>query len=134
MKYAVWGKQTEGERWWRKNIIRRLFSSTQVSHVNNKLTKPHLVKYSFIQYTALENNAKDFSTYIVYNTVGCSDYYLVWMELGRTTKTTRKAKHVIRKWCLERFENEEVKLKYQNAVGVSETFPGGACPQTPLGM
>ena len=24
--------------------------------------------------------------------IGCSDHYLVWMELGRTTKTTRKAK------------------------------------------
>ena len=21
--------------------------------------------------------------------IGCSDYYLVWMELGRTTRTTR---------------------------------------------
>ena len=29
--------------------------------------------------------------------IGCSDYYLVLMELGRTTKTTRKAKHGIRK-------------------------------------
>ena len=27
--------------------------------------------------------------------IGCSDHYLVWMELGRTTKTTRKAKRVI---------------------------------------
>ena len=32
--------------------------------------------------------------------IGCSDHYPVWMELGRTTKTTRKAKHVIRKWRL----------------------------------
>ena len=31
--------------------------------------------------------------------VGCSDHYLVWMELGRTTKTyTKKAKRVIRKY------------------------------------
>ena len=48
--------------------------------------------------------------------IGCSDHYLVWMELGRTTKTTRKAKRVIRKWRLERFEDREVKLKYQNAL------------------
>ena len=44
--------------------------------------------------------------------IGCSDNYLVWMELGRTTRTTRKAKHVIRKWHLERFEDKEVKLKH----------------------
>ena len=48
--------------------------------------------------------------YIVDSTdTGCSDYYLVWIELGRTTKTTRKAKRVIRKWSLERFEDKEVK-------------------------
>ena len=28
--------------------------------------------------------------------VGCSDHCLVWMGLGRTTKTTRRAKCVIR--------------------------------------
>ena len=42
--------------------------------------------------------------------IGCSDHYLVWMELGRTTRTTRKAKRVIRKRCLERFEDTEIKL------------------------
>ena len=47
--------------------------------------------------------------------IRCSDHYLVWMELGRTTKTTRKAKRVIRKWRLERFEDREVKLNTLNA-------------------
>ena len=56
-------------------------------------------------------------------------HYLVWMELGRTTKTTRRAKHVIRKWCLERFDDKEVKLRYQNALrpevsGFSESIQG----------
>ena len=37
----------------------------------------------------------------------------MWMEVGRTTT---KAKRVIRKWNLERFEDKEVKLKYQNAL------------------
>ena len=36
--------------------------------------------------------------------IGCSDHYLVWMEIGRTTRTTRKVKHVIKKWHLERFK------------------------------
>ena len=31
--------------------------------------------------------------------------------MGRTTKTTTKAKRVIRKWRLERFEDKEVKLR-----------------------
>ena len=51
--------------------------------------------------------------------IGCSDHYLVWMELRRTTKTTRKAKCVIRKWCLERFEDREVKL---NSLGPINVF------------
>ena len=42
--------------------------------------------------------------------VGCSDRYLVWMELGRTTKITAKAKRDIRKWRLERFEDKEVNI------------------------
>ena len=33
----------------------------------------------------------------------------------RTTKTTSKAKCVIRKWRLERFEYKEIKRTYQNA-------------------
>ena len=50
------------------------------------------------------------------------------MELGRTTKTTKKEKHV-RKWCLERFEDKDVKLTYQNALraevsGISESIRG----------
>ena len=58
--------------------------------------------------------------------IGCSDHYLVCMELGRTTKTTRKAKRVIRKWRLERFDDEEVKLKYQKALRAefSESIQG----------
>jgi hypothetical protein len=50
----------------------------------------------------------------VHEDVRCSDHYLVWIKLGRTTRTTRKAKHVIGKWCLERFEDKEITLKYQD--------------------
>ena len=41
--------------------------------------------------------------------IGCSDCYLVWIEL---VKATRRGKRVIRKWRLERFAGAEVKLKY----------------------
>ena len=38
------------------------------------------------------------------------------MELGRATKTSKKRKRVIRRWRLDRFGNDEVKLSYQNAL------------------
>ena len=43
-------------------------------------------------------------------------YFLVWMELGFVAKNKYKCKHVVRKWRLDRFENDEVKLRYQNAL------------------
>ena len=48
--------------------------------------------------------------------VGCSDHFLVWMELGRTAKNFKKEQRVIRRWRLERFDEDEVKLRYQNAL------------------
>ena len=42
--------------------------------------------------------------------IGCSDHYLVWMELS-----IRVDKGAIRKWCLDKFEVEEVKPNYQRA-------------------
>ena len=41
-----------------------------------------------------------------------SDHYLVWLELGRTTKYSKKGKRVIRKWWLDRLGDDGVKLKY----------------------
>ena len=38
------------------------------------------------------------------------------MELGRTAKNFKKEKRVIRRWRLERFDEDEVKLRYQNAL------------------
>ena len=48
--------------------------------------------------------------------IGCSDHFLVWMELGRTAKNFKKEKRVSRRWRLERFDEDEVKLRYQNAL------------------
>ena len=42
--------------------------------------------------------------------------FLVWMELGRTAKNFKKKQHVIRRWRLERFDEDEVKVRYQNAL------------------
>ena len=37
-------------------------------------------------------------------------------ELGRTAKNFKKEKRVIKMWRLERFDEDEVKLRYQNAL------------------
>ena len=38
------------------------------------------------------------------------DHFLIWVELGRTAK---KGKRVIRRWCLDRFGDDE---RYQNGL------------------
>ena len=48
--------------------------------------------------------------------IGSLDHFLVWMELIRTTKTSKKRKRVVRRWHLDRFGDDEVKSSYQNAV------------------
>ena len=42
--------------------------------------------------------------------VGCSDHFLVWVELGRAAKNSKKGKH------LDRIGDDEVKLRYQNGL------------------
>ena len=48
--------------------------------------------------------------------IGCSDHFLVWMELGRIANRSRKEKCVIKRWRLDRFTNEEVKVRYQEVL------------------
>ena len=48
--------------------------------------------------------------------IGSSNHFLVWMELDRASKTSKKRKCVIRRWRLDRFGDDEVKLSYQNAL------------------
>ncbi len=50
--------------------------------------------------------------------VGKLDLFLVWMELGRTVKSTKQQKRVIMKWRIKRFQDEEVRQKYQEAISV----------------
>ena len=44
------------------------------------------------------------------------DHFLVWVVLGRAAKNSKKRKRVIRRWRLDRFGDDEVKLKYQNGL------------------
>ena len=48
--------------------------------------------------------------------MGCLDHFLVWMELGRVAKCGKREKRIIRKWWLDRFDDEEVKRRYHNAL------------------
>ena len=48
--------------------------------------------------------------------IGSSDHLLVWMELGRASKTSKKRKRVIRRLRLDIFGDDEVNLSYQNAL------------------
>ena len=50
------------------------------------------------------------------NDIGCSDHFLVWMEFVRLTNRSRKEKRVIKRWRLDRFTNEEVKVRYQEVL------------------
>ena len=54
--------------------------------------------------------------WMVYTNIGSSDHFLVWIELGRASRTSKKRKRVIRRWRLDRFGDDEVKLSYQNAL------------------
>ena len=48
--------------------------------------------------------------------IGCSDHFLVWMEIGRVTKRGKKVKRVLRRWRLERFDDVKVKVTYQKTL------------------
>ena len=48
--------------------------------------------------------------------VGCSDHFLVWMEIGRVTKRSKNVKRVLKRWHLERFDDIKVRATYQKAL------------------
>ena len=59
--------------------------------------------------------------------IGSSGHFLVRMELSRAHNTSKKRKHVIIRWRLDRYRDDEVKLSYQNALkseedGLSESI------------
>ena len=42
--------------------------------------------------------------------------FQIKVELGRAAKNSKKGKRVIRRWRLDRFGDDEVKLRYQNGL------------------
>ena len=80
--------------------------------------RPSLKQKSIIDYIITDPQlmAVSGNAYVDNTDIGCSDHFSVWMELGRTAKNFKKEKCVIRRWHLERFDEDEVKLRYQNAL------------------
>ena len=77
--------------------------------------RPSLNQKSVIDYVIADNQLMRESGVVQVDRtdIGASDHYLVWLELGRTTKHSRKGKRVIRKW---RLGDDGVKLKYIMAL------------------
>ena len=62
------------------------------------------------------------------------DYFLVWLELGRTAKISRKQKRTIRRWRLDKFGDDVARESYCEALqaeveafseGISQMEKGG---------
>ena len=92
--------------------------------------RPSLKQNSIIDYIITDGDSRKASGDVLVDSsdIGCSDHFLVWMELGRACKLTKSRRRIIKKWCLDRFEVEDVRSKYQKALleekgkGVSESI------------
>ena len=82
--------------------------------------RPALKQNSIIDYIVTDSNLLQVSGSVQVDDtdIGKSDHFLVWMELGRTVKTAKQQKRVIKKWRIERFQEEEVRQQYQEALSV----------------
>ena len=82
--------------------------------------RPALKQKSIIDYIVTDSNLLQVSGSVQVDDtdIGKSDHFLVWMELGRTVKTAKQQKRVIKKWRIERFQEEEVRQQYQEALSV----------------
>ena len=78
--------------------------------------RPSLKQKSIIDYVITDTQLMAVSgdVHVDPTDIGCSDHFLVWVELGRAAKNSKKGKHVIRRWRLDRFGDDEVKVRYQN--------------------
>ena len=91
---------------------RQLVSEPEWTRVRPSLDQKSVMDYILMdeQLIALLGNV------IVDNTdIECSDYFIVWMEIGRV-KRGKKVKRVLRRWRLERFDDVKVSVTYQKAL------------------
>ena len=92
---------------------RKLVSEPEWTRVRPSLKQKSIIDYIITDAQLLEVSG---NVHVDRTDIGSSDHFLVWMELGRATKTSKKRKRVIRRWRLDRFGDDEVKLSYQNAL------------------
>ena len=80
--------------------------------------RPSLKQKSIIDYVIADAQLMAVSGDVHVDTtdIGCSDHFLVLVELGRAAKNSKEGKCVIRRWRLDRFGDDEVKLRYQNGL------------------
>ena len=80
--------------------------------------RPSLKQESIIDYIITDEDSRNASgdVHVDSSNIGCSNHFLVWMELGRACKLTKSRRRIIKKWCLHRFEVEDVRSKYQKAL------------------
>ena len=105
---------------------RQLVSEPEWTRVRPSLDQKSVIDYILMdeQLMAVLGNVLVDST-----DIGCSDHFLVWMELGRVTKRGKKVKCVLRRWCLERFDDIKVRATYQKVfqaevLGFTENISG----------
>ncbi len=77
--------------------------------------RPSLKQKSIIDYIVTDSNLLQVSGSVQVDTV---DIGKSLSGMGRTVKTTKQQKRVIKKWCIELFQDEEVRQKYQEALSV----------------
>ena len=80
--------------------------------------RPSLDQKSVIDYVITDSQLmKDSGVVQVDRTdIGASDHYLVFLELGRTAKRGKIGKRIIRRWRLDRLEDDKVKATYREAL------------------
>ena len=78
--------------------------------------RPNLDQKSVIDYILMDKQLMAVSGNVIFTDIGCSDHFLVWMEIGRVTKRGKKVRCVLRRWRLERFDDVKVRITYQKAL------------------
>ena len=89
---------------------RKLVSEPDWTRIRPSLKQKSIIDYIITDAQLLEVSG---NVHVDGTDIGSSDHLLVCMELGRASKTSKKRKRGIRRWRLDRFGDDEVKLCYR---------------------
>ena len=80
--------------------------------------RPSLKQKSIIDYIITDAQLVEVSgnVHVDGTGLGSSDHFLVWMELGQASTTSKKRKRAIRRWHLDRFGDDECKMKLSESI------------------